>query len=472
MSTVRTLLVAVVLACLIIPSASFAESDEASMFAQARSHFQESNYYFASTWLERILKKFPATPQREEVLMMLAKSYAATSRDEKAIRTLKTLLKDFPKAAGKLEPGLLKLVQEPAEQAPQLAEPAQPAAASVPAAETAPVTAAAPPPTSVAAEQAAADKTAADKEIAEKVAAHRVAAQRVAAETAAAEKAAAEKAAARKESVEKAVAREESVEKATADRAAAIKAAVEKAAAEKAAAVADKPAAEAPAEPAKAAAVSEPAVKPAPTPVEAAPVVVAAPSAAPPAPIAAPAEVPEPPKLASIPSEPVLQSAPASAAAVGTIYTLEFGTFVLKSEMVEINKKIKRAGMKPVVEPGPRKKQQMSRIHVGEYADQKSAEKMLQKLRKAKAEQFILQDKTGKFTVYAGSYFDKLGAVDEQLRLAGFGITTELRQISVQVPTFVLTAGSFKSQEAAAQKGAELERLGVKPTVVQRPSAK
>lgn len=176
--------------------------------------------------------------------------------------------------------------------------------------------------------------------------------------------------------------------------------------------------------------------------------------------------------VASIPSEPVLQSAPASAAAAGTIYTLEFGTYVLKSKMVEIKKKIKSAGLKPVVEPGPKKKEQMSRIHVGEYADQKAAEKMLQKLRKAKAEQFLLQDKTGKFNVYAGSYFDKLGAVDEQLRLAGFGITTELKQISVQVPTFVLTAGSFKSQEAATQKGAELERLGVKPTVVQRPPAK
>ncbi|MBJ6752549.1 SPOR domain-containing protein, partial [Geomonas anaerohicana] len=165
-------------------------------------------------------------------------------------------------------------------------------------------------------------------------------------------------------------------------------------------------------------------------------------------------------------AQPQPQAVASVASADG--YTLDFGTFVLKSEMAQIKKKIKNAGMKPVVAPGPKRKEQMSRIHVGEYPDQQSAEKMLQKLRKAKTENFILQDKSGKFNVYAGSYFDKVGAVDEQLRLARFGITTELRPIVVQVPTFSLTAGSFKSEEDAARKVAELEKLGVKPTVVQR----
>ncbi|MBU5636902.1 tetratricopeptide repeat protein [Geomonas sp. Red69] len=473
MSTMRMLLVAVLLACLIVPSASFADSDEASMFTQARNHYKENSYYFASTWLERILKKYPSTSQREEVLLMLAKCYASTSREEKAVRTLKTLLKDFPKASDKLEPGLLKMVQDQSQPPPQLAEPepvppaAEKAAAEKVAAEK------------VAAEKVAAEKVAAEKSMAEKLSADRVAAQRVAAEQAVAgqtadgqvggakipvarpttieeavaertaaikaavEKAAIEKAATEKAAAEKAAAENAAAEKAAADKAAADKAAVQKAAVQKAASK-KAPAKKTAAAKSKKLADKKPAVDKAVT------------------------QAPAPPSPAvSTPSQP--QVASAGAASATGAYTLDFGTFVLKSEMFGIKKKIKSAGMKPVVAPGPKKKEQMSRIHAGEYTEHQAAEKMMEKLRKAKADNFMLQDKSGKFNVYAGSYFDKVGAVDEQLRLAGFGITTELRPTAVEVSTFSLTAGSFKSEKDAARKGAELEKLGVKPTVVQRP---
>ena len=100
MSKVRILFLAAVLACLIVPSASFAASDEAAIFTQGKKHYQDKSYYFASTWLERVLNKYPTTQKREEVLLMLARCYAGTSREEKAVRTLNTLLKDFPQAAG------------------------------------------------------------------------------------------------------------------------------------------------------------------------------------------------------------------------------------------------------------------------------------------------------------------------------------------------------------------------------------
>ncbi|QXE87955.1 tetratricopeptide repeat protein [Geomonas nitrogeniifigens] len=483
MSTMRMLLVAVLLACLIVPSASFADSDEASMFTQARNHYKENSYYFASTWLERILKKYPSTSQREEVLLMLAKCYASTSREEKAVRTLKTLLKDFPKASDKLEPGLLKMVQDQSQQPPQLAEPepvppaAEKAAAEKAAAEKA------------AAEKAAAEKAAAEKSMAEKLSADRVAAQRVAAEQAVAgktadgqvggakipvarpttiEEAVAERTAAIKAAVEKAAIEKAATEKAAAENAAAEKAAAEKAAAEKAAAekaAAEKAAADKAA--ADKAAVQKAASKKAPAKKTAAAKSKKLADKKPAVDKAA-TQAPAPPSPAvSTPSQP--QVASAGAASATGAYTLDFGTFVLKSEMFGIKKKIKSAGMKPVVAPGPKKKEQMSRIHAGEYTEHQAAEKMMEKLRKAKADNFMLQDKSGKFNVYAGSYFDKVGAVDEQLRLAGFGITTELRPTAVEVSTFSLTAGSFKSEKDAARKGAELEKLGVKPTVVQRP---
>ncbi|QWV98798.1 tetratricopeptide repeat protein [Geomonas nitrogeniifigens] len=508
MSTMRMLLVAVLLACLIVPSESFADSDEASMFTQARNHYKENSYYFASTWLERILKKYPSTSQREEVLLMLAKCYASTSREEKAVRTLKTLLKDFPKASDKLEPGLLKMVQDQSQQPPQLAEPepvppaaekaaAEKAAAEKAAAEKAAAEKAAAEKAAAekaAAEKAAAEKAAAEKSMAEKLSADRVAAQRVAAEQAvagktadgqvggakipiarpttieeavaertAAIKAAVEKAAIEKAATEKAAAENAAAEKAAAEKAAAEKAAAEKAAAEKAAA--DKAAADKAA--ADKAAVQKAASEKAPAKKTAAAKSKKLADKKPAVDKAA-TQAPAPPSPAvSTPSQP--QVASAGAASATGAYTLDFGTFVLKSEMFGIKKKIKSAGMKPVVAPGPKKKEQMSRIHAGEYTEHQAAEKMMEKLRKAKADNFMLQDKSGKFNVYAGSYFDKVGAVDEQLRLAGFGITTELRPTAVEVSTFSLTAGSFKSEKDAARKGAELEKLGVKPTVVQRP---
>ena len=157
-----------------------------------------------------------------------------------------------------------------------------------------------------------------------------------------------------------------------------------------------------------------------------------------------------------------------TAAAGNGPFCLDFGSYVLKKDLVPIKKKIRKAGLVPVVTPGPKRKEQMSRILVGEYTEKSAADKMLRKLHELKAEQFVLQDGTGRFNVYAGSYFDRIGAVDEQLRLAGFGITTELRQVSVQVPTYALSAGSFKSRNEADLKEAELKRLGVKGDVVRQ----
>jgi cell division protein FtsN len=133
----------------------------------------------------------------------------------------------------------------------------------------------------------------------------------------------------------------------------------------------------------------------------------------------------------------------------------------------DVKKRAEKAGLVPVVAQGKRK-ELMTRVHVGEFASQQAAKKTLDKLRSLKADPFVLQDKAGKLNVYSGSYSNQKAAVREQQRLAGMGISASLKQEMVSVPTSVLTAGCFQTEEAALKKVAELEKLGVKSAAVKK----
>ncbi|HBA87958.1 MAG TPA: hypothetical protein DCZ75_08180 [Geobacter sp.] len=111
MRALRMLVPALFLALLVSPSASYAEPGEATMLEQARFNYEKGSYYIAATWLERTLTSYPRTPQREELLLMIAKCYATTWREDKAAQTVRTLQKYYPNAAATLEPALLKLVE-------------------------------------------------------------------------------------------------------------------------------------------------------------------------------------------------------------------------------------------------------------------------------------------------------------------------------------------------------------------------
>lgn len=111
MRALRMLVPALVLALLFSASASYAEFSEATMLEQATSHYQKGSYYIATTWLERILTTYPRSPKRPEILVMIAKCYASTWREDKAAQTIRTLLKYHPKEAVALDPTLLKLVE-------------------------------------------------------------------------------------------------------------------------------------------------------------------------------------------------------------------------------------------------------------------------------------------------------------------------------------------------------------------------
>ena len=108
MSTFRNLILIVTLALLLCPIACYAITDEATMLQQAREQYQEGNYYFASTWIERVLKEYPATAGREQLLLMLLKSYISTGRTAKATAVVNTLRQEYPTTADSLDADTLK----------------------------------------------------------------------------------------------------------------------------------------------------------------------------------------------------------------------------------------------------------------------------------------------------------------------------------------------------------------------------
>ncbi|KAB0670445.1 hypothetical protein F6V30_09875 [Oryzomonas sagensis] len=159
-------------------------------------------------------------------------------------------------------------------------------------------------------------------------------------------------------------------------------------------------------------------------------------------------------------------TAPAPAPAAPHRYTLTIGEYETKSAMADAVRRIKRAGLTPLVKRGPTKTEAFIRLHIADHADRKMAQREIGRLRRFKAEGFAIKDKEGTFTVYAGSYRNQKQASIEQERLAALGVTTVLKNDTVQISTFLLTVGNFASpREAAAEYGARLEKQGLKAVI-------
>ncbi|ABQ24747.1 TolC family protein [Geotalea uraniireducens] len=155
-----------------------------------------------------------------------------------------------------------------------------------------------------------------------------------------------------------------------------------------------------------------------------------------------------------------------NAAATGK-YTIKVGEYTVKSALANAKKKVQRAGLSPVVKKGPTKKEPMLGLYIGEFPDRESARKELDKLRSVNAKGLIIKSGAGKYSVYAGSYVNRKYAAKELERLAALGIKLSMKNISVSVPTSLLTAGSFPTREAAMNEAAKLEKQGLKPVVIE-----
>ena len=150
-----------------------------------------------------------------------------------------------------------------------------------------------------------------------------------------------------------------------------------------------------------------------------------------------------------------------------TALTLLVGMFVVKVELAAASEKVRAAGLEPTIKDGPKTMEPMTRLLLGNFRDQTTAQKELDRLRKAYANGFILGSKKEGYFVYGGSYFNAHGADQERQRLAALGITVEMAETSVPVPTYLLTVGSFPTRQAAGEAMAKLQRAGLKVEVVE-----
>jgi len=160
---------------------------------------------------------------------------------------------------------------------------------------------------------------------------------------------------------------------------------------------------------------------------------------------------------------------PAKPGPAPAAYNLRVGVFVVKSELAAASEKVRAAGLEPTVKDGPKTLEPMIRLSLGNFPDQATAGRELDRLRKAYADGFILGSRQEGYNVYAGSYFSARGAEQEQQRLAALGIGVELVKTSVPVPTFLLTVGPYPTREAAVEDQAKLQQQGLKPELAEKP---
>ena len=86
-------------------------ADDVSMLEIGKQHFQTKHYYFATTWLERLLNNYHASTHRREALIIISKAYVLSGRDEKAAHYLGILRSEFPDAEASMEPEYRKLAE-------------------------------------------------------------------------------------------------------------------------------------------------------------------------------------------------------------------------------------------------------------------------------------------------------------------------------------------------------------------------
>ena len=444
MTTLRSLVLTTLLLLALSASDSYAKTDEATMLEQGMTQYQAGNYYYASSWFERILKQYPNTAKKREILTLLATSCAVTGREEKAGKVLRNLLREYPQAAQGLDPKLLQLAgQQPAhdsvadpEPAPAAKVPAwskKPAPAAVPAPE--PVVSAAPAPTAKIAAPAPPPAPVAGPAI--PVPAPMPESRKIASKPASASAPAARKAA---------------------PIAAAKPAPVAAAAAAPVAAPVAAPAAA----PAAAAAVAPPAVAARPSKTPAKPGKPATPAT----------QAKQVAQVAKATAKPAAQITPAKLAKAMpadeiAVYTLQIGEFVMKSALADAVKKVEDAGLKPMVGKGPKKKEPRIRLYYGERANLQLAKKEVEQLRSTKVDAFFLKEAGGKYRIYAGSYIDEKAAEQERQRIAPQGVKVTLKPVLVSFPSYLVLAGSFSTRAAAEARAADFVKQGLKVEVIE-----
>lgn len=162
-------------------------------------------------------------------------------------------------------------------------------------------------------------------------------------------------------------------------------------------------------------------------------------------------------KAEEVVTEPVAAEEPASPPDDGP-YTVEAGAFLLKSNLLAAEKRLRQAGLQPRVTEAA-KTVTMTRLRVGSFSPEAATAKV-RELTPLAPDAFVLRSGE-EMVVYAASYYDLDKARRFADRLYAQGVRVDEEPAQVEVPLFLLDCGPFPDLASAREAKALVRAAGL-----------
>ena len=146
-------------------------------------------------------------------------------------------------------------------------------------------------------------------------------------------------------------------------------------------------------------------------------------------------------------------------------YTLMIGEYVEENSVKSVQAKLKKLGIKPVARTKALRSEPMNRLYLGSFDTHQSADAALDGISKFTKDGFLLQE-NGRYSVYAGSYFNESKAAVEQDRLYEKGFKLVMKKNKAPVHVVRITAGRYDGKKSAGKDIASLKKQGISSYLV------
>ncbi len=186
----------------------------------------------------------------------------------------------------------------------------------------------------------------------------------------------------------------------------------------------------------------------------------------PPPPIEKKAEIPPVEKAVPPPPPPEVKEAPpVSSRPSEKKYTVQIGTYVLKSSLDTVSQEVKEKGFTPIEMRGTSNIASY-RVEVGEFQNAEEVRNIVKKLIGRDIEVKFKIVSKGIYTLSAGIFFDKNRAEDFKDKLIEKGYPAKVSDETGKKKVYILRAGDFKEYKEAKETRAKLMDKGINCIIV------
>jgi cell division protein FtsN len=191
-----------------------------------------------------------------------------------------------------------------------------------------------------------------------------------------------------------------------------------------------------------------------------------APPPPPPPPVAKEIEAPPEKKAVTPVPVPEVKEAPAVPAAPSEKkYTVQIGTYVLKSSLDTVSKEVKEKGFTPLEMRGTSNIASY-RVEVGEFQNAEEVRNIVKKLIGNDIEVKFKIVSKGIYTLSAGIFYDKKRADDFNDKLIEKGYPAKISDKKGETKVYILRIGDFKEYKEAKETRAKLMDKGINSIIV------